>query len=223
MSPCKTLSFMVLAVLLLAAHATAAAALPLQTDSLNASAQLMDGSEATHGSIAVKTNGLYDLALAPNIDIEYTPTRNWSLGADGWLAWLRHHESNLWWQNYGFDIYLRRWFGRGHDARNFRGWHAGIYAGTFTYDIWSGGKGYQSPDMFRTFRVGGEIGWSASIGKRWRVDIFGGTGLLHTRQIVYHENNHGWYSVSRRRNKNLPDLTRFGVTIGYRLGKLHNK
>lgn len=176
----------------------------------------VDGNEKKHYAVfSIHTNALYDVFLAPHIGCELALCDDWSVGADMWLAWLRHQENDLWWQNYGFDLYGRYWFGNGHSARDYQGWHAGIYAGTFTYDVWNDGKGYQSPDMFNTYRTGAEVGWATIIGKNWRVDLYGGTGLLHTKQKVYHRNFGGGYYVSEERCRNLVDLTRFGVTISY--------
>lgn len=169
-------------------------------------------------SVLLNTNALYDLALATNIGVEVSLGSDWSVGADAWLVWLRHQRTNLWWQNYGFDINGRYWFGPGHDARQHIGWHAGWYGGTFTYDVWSG-KGYQSPDLFTTFRTGLEIGRSIDIGKNWRLDFYGGTGLLHTRQHVYRQNFTGGYYKVETHHRNLIDFTRFGVTVGYMLGR----
>lgn len=173
--------------------------------------------------LIVKTNGLYDMLLAPSIGMTYAFDSNWTVGAGAWIAWLRHQDSDLWWQNYGFDLYGHYWFGKHHNARDNRGWHGGVYAGTFTYDIWRHNKGYQNNHMFRTFRVGLEVGWSTGIGRKWRLDIYGGTGLLHTKQRIYHHNYGGGYYVSRVRYRNLVDFTRFGVTFGYILGHRPHK
>lgn len=164
---------------------------------------------------SLRTNALYDIALAPNLGFEFALGRDWSVGADLWLAWLHNKDNDMWWENYGFTLHGRYWFGERHNALELSGWHTGIYAGTFTYDVWADGKGYQSPDMFKTFNVGVEIGWSTSIGGNWRLDIYGGTGLLHTRQIVYDHNFGGGFYAKSHRHRNLVDLTRFGVTFSY--------
>lgn len=170
---------------------------------------------STGAVFSIHTNALYDCLLAPSLGVEAAIARDWSAGADTWLAWLHNKEHDVWWENYGLDLYGRYWFGDGHDARDFRGWHAGIYAGTLTYDVWHDGKGYQSPDMFKTFRTGGELGWSGAIAKDWRVDIYYGLGWFHTDQKVYDHNFGGGYYVTRNRTKDLLDYSRFGVTICY--------
>lgn len=166
-------------------------------------------------SFSVHSNALYDACLAPSIGVEVGIGDDWSVGFDTWIAWLRNQKHDLWWQNYGVDFYGRYWFGNGHSAKRLQGWHAGLYAGTLTYDVWGDDKGYQSPDMFKTFRIGGEIGWSTPLGKSWRLDLYGGTGLFHTKQKVYRRNFPDGYYVSFTRCRNLVDFTRFGVTFSY--------
>lgn len=171
--------------------------------------------DGSHTTLSVHTNTVYDVLAAPSIGFEVSAGRDWSIGMDGWLAWVSNKEHDFWWQNYGIDLYGRYWFGDGHSAGYFKGWHAGLYAGTLTYDVWYDGSGYQSPDLFKTFRTGAELGWSGAIAKDWRADIYYGLGWFHTRQKVYDHNFGGGYYVSKTRIKNLLDYSRFGITISY--------
>lgn len=170
-------------------------------------------------TLVVKTNMLYDAALAPNLGLEYTYNSKWSFGLDAWIAWIRNAKHNVWYQNYGFDVYGRYWF----DAENTRpltGYHLGAYVGTLTYDLYPEGKGYQCDKMFHTYRFGVEFGYAVPVGNRLLFDFYGGLGLLHTRQDVYYPNTFGsGYYRAYRRYRNLPDFTRFGITIGYVFGK----
>lgn len=173
----------------------------------------------SQGGVKIHTNMVYDAAAAPNGGIEVSLGKNWSMGADGWIAWVSNQRHNEWWQNYGFDVYGRYWFGAKHD-KPLTGYHIGIYAGTFTYDIYPEGKGYQCDKMFYTFRTGAEIGYAVPAGKHFIFDFYGCLGFLHTRQDVYYPNvfSNGYYRAYRRW-KNLPDFTRFGITVGYKFGE----
>lgn len=61
-------------------------------------------------AIQVKTNMLYDAVLAPNCGVELTLGKKWTVGMDGYIAWIRNKEADLWYQYYGFDVYGRYWF-----------------------------------------------------------------------------------------------------------------
>lgn len=165
--------------------------------------------------ISVKTNLIYDAALALNGGLEMGIGRDWSVGTDGWIAWMRNKGHNEWYQHYGFDIYGRWWYGSSH-TRPMTGYHVGAYVGTFTYDFYPLTSGYQCPDMFRTFRLGAEFGWATGIGRRWKMDFYCGLGFLHTWQKVYGRNiSRTGYYLKRTQCRNLPDLTRLGISVTY--------
>lgn len=167
--------------------------------------------------LTLYTNVAYDAALAHSLGLQLPLGKKWSIGVDGYMAWLRKREKNVWWQFYGFDIYGRYWL-NSVNAAPLTGFHIGLYAGTVTYDIYPKNKGYQSKKLLTTFRGGAEFGYSCSLSKRndhWRMDVYGGLGLLHTRQDVYRPYGSGRYIREQRRWRNYPDLTRFGVTVGY--------
>ena len=50
---------------------------------------------------ALKTNLLYDVLLVPNIGIETSIGRGWTLGASGMLAWWSKDASHKYWRIYG--------------------------------------------------------------------------------------------------------------------------
>ena len=173
---------------------------------------------STGMTFKVHTNLAYDVALAPAAGLELSFSDNWTVGTDAWIAWLRNSRHNAWYEHYGFDMYGRYWFGKEH-TKPFVGYHVGPYAGTFTYDLYPEGKGYQCNKMFKTFRVGAEFGYAVPV-KNFTFDFYAGIGYLHTRQDVYYPNkfSNGYYKAYRR-YRNLPDFTRFGVTAGYVFGK----
>lgn len=187
--------------------------LPLEYDTL------ANGYPYLH--LTVKSNAVYAAALALNGGLELSFGKKWSVGADGYITWLQWTRHNNWYETYGFDVYGRYWFGK-ENIEPLTGYHIGLYAGTLTYDWFPEGKGYQSKDMFHTFRIGVEFGYSQYLTKRnrnWRVDFYGGLGFFHTRQDVYHNNFGGGYYSSERRYRNLPDFSRLGITIGYMFGQ----
>lgn len=172
-------------------------------------------------NLIVKTNAIYDAALMPTGGLELSFGKRWSAGVDGFVAWMQNRKHNTWYENYGFDLYGRYWFGRQNTCA-LRGFHAGVYAGTFTYDRYWGHKGYQCDKMFHSFRFGGEFGYSTYLTRRdhnWRIDFYGCLGVFTTRQDVYREGVDDKYYFVKRRHRTLPDFSRFGVTIGYMFGQ----
>ena len=61
---------------------------------------------------ALKTNLLYDALLVPNIGIETSIGRGWTLGASGMLAWWSKDASHKYWRIYGGEMEIRKYFGR---------------------------------------------------------------------------------------------------------------
>lgn len=171
--------------------------------------------EGRHFFGNVNTNALYDVLLAPNIGAEIAFSKDYSAGFNTWITWIRNSQTDHWRQNYGAGIYGRYWFGENHDARDFMGWHTGLYLGAMSYDIWKNGKGYQSPNMSNTIRIGSELGYSMRLGDCWRMDFHGGMGLLHTKQKIYKSNYGGGYYMYKERNRNLIDFMQWGISFNY--------
>lgn len=174
--------------------------------------------KSSTAAMQIKSNMLYDAVLAPSGGVEVTLGKKWSVGADGFIAWLRNKESDLWYQYYGFDIYGRYWFDGKHKSA-MTGLHLGAYAGTLTYDLYPKNTGYQCRKMFHTYRVGTEIGYAIPIGKTIVLDLYGGLGIFHTRQDLYKSYGKGEYYKTGRRYRNYPDFTRLGISIGYKVGQ----
>lgn len=91
-------------------------------------------------TMGLRTNMLYDLALTPNIGVEFYLGSNLSLSAIWSYSWWKSDASHFYWRNYGGDISLRYWLGL--DEKPLTGHHVGIYAQTSTFDFEMGGIGY---------------------------------------------------------------------------------
>lgn len=186
-------------------------------DDVQASYAVISSSDSSQVHLRIYNNLLYDAFLAPNAGLELSLGKNYSVGADAFIAWIERRNDQTWHESYGFDLYGRYWFGKSH-TDELLGLHLGIYAGTLTYDLYPDSKGYQCSRLFHTFRTGLEFGYSGYASKKnknFRVDFYCGLGYLHTRQDVYLPNDKGGYYRVERRFRNLPDITRFGITIGY--------
>ena len=51
--------------------------------------------------VALKTNLLYDVLLVPNIGIEVSLGKQWTVAAEGMMEWWSKNRSHRYWQTYG--------------------------------------------------------------------------------------------------------------------------
>lgn len=138
--------------------------------------------------VGLRTNALYDLALIPNIGIDYCIDDKWSVSALWTYAWWSKDSSHRYWRTYGGDIALRRWLGNRKDRLT--GHHLGIYAQIYTFDVEFGGKGYMAGKPGGSlweklsWASGIEYGYSMPAGKRLNIDFTIGVGYT---DCTYHE------------------------------------
>lgn len=165
----------------------------------------------------VRTNLIGDALLVPNLGGEITVGKDWSLGADFYLQWIRNLDKDKFYKTYILDVDARYWWGRQHKKRQLTGWHVGPYGQAITYDMENGHKGYQSRVFFWTFAVGGELGYNLPLGKkqRWGLDFNIGLGYLHTKYNVYNPGHNKEYYFDHRQCRNYFGLTRIGVSLNY--------
>ena len=133
-------------------------------------------------TMAFKTNALADVAMIPNIGIEFYLGSDLSVGADWNYAWWTNNRK-FWWKTYGGDIHLRKWFGEQSQTRPLTGHHAGVYAQMASYDFNIGDHGVIS----YPFSYGGglEYGYSTPIGKNLNLDFSIGIGCLAGKYEKY--------------------------------------
>ena len=128
--------------------------------------------------LAVKTNLLYDVVLAPNVELEVPFGRDgrWSVMAEYTNPWWR-------WKNldYSYEIQeggveLRRWLLPRCNAA--RPWLSGLFAGVYgaiaKFDIENDGTG----DQGEVWSVGATCGYSFPIGRYWNLELSGSVGFL---------------------------------------------
>lgn len=165
----------------------------------------------------VRTNLIGDALLVPNLGGEITVGKDWSLGADFYLQWIRNLDKDKFYKTYILEVDARYWWGRQQKKRQLTGWHVGPYGQAITYDMENGHKGYQSRVFFWTFAVGGELGYNLPLGKkqRWGLDFNIGLGYLHTKYNVYNPGHNKEYYFDHRQCRNFFGPTRIGVSLNY--------
>ena len=147
---------------------------------------------------ALKTNGLYDLILIPNIGVEVYAGKQWSVAANWMYAWWSNRSKDNFWRIYGGDMEVRRWFGRKADEKPLQGHHIGVYGQLFTYDFELGGRGYLGDKW--SYAFGLSYGYSLPLAKRLNLDFNLGLGYWGGKYKEYLpiEGHYVWQSTKQR-------------------------
>ena len=133
--------------------------------------------------VAIKSNLLYDIVALPNLGIEVNIYDNLTIYGDvvyaGWNLPARY----LYWNMYGAQYGIRKYFGRASSERSFTGHHAGIYGQALAYDFQAGNIGQQTPEI--NFSAGVEYGYSFPIALNLNLDVEIGIGYLWGKYYEY--------------------------------------
>lgn len=132
---------------------------------------------------ALKTNGLYDVLLVPNIGFEFYAGKQWSVAASWMYAWWSNRGDNNFWRIYGGDVEVRRWFGKKAAEKPLQGHHLGVYGQLLTYDFELGGRGYLGDKWSYAFGI--SYGYSLPIARRLNLDFSVGFGYLGGKYKEY--------------------------------------
>lgn len=166
--------------------------------------------------MAAKTNMLYDLAMVPNVGVEFYLGKNYSLSANWMYSWWKKHTWHWFWRTYGGDIEVRKWFGEKAQEKPLQGWHAGVYAQMITYDFETGGRGYLGDRW--TWGGGVSIGYSMPIKRRLNLDFTLGLGYLggEYKEYLPIDDCYVWQTTKNRR---WFGPTKLEVTLVWLLGR----
>lgn len=147
--------------------------------------------------MALKSNLLYDVALVPNIGIEFYAGRGWSLGGNWMYAWWKNDRRHDFWRTYGGELEVRKYLGQRAKEKPLTGHHLGLYGQMLTYDFETGSTGYLSK---MSYGVGIEYGYSLPIGRRLNLDFGIGVGYLGGEYKVYEpvDTHYVWQQTKQR-------------------------
>lgn len=165
--------------------------------------------------MAVKTNMLYDLALTPNIGVEFYLGKRWSINANWMYAWWKTDRHHRYWRTYGGYLEGRKWFGSKAAEKPLQGHHLGVYAQIGTFDFEFGGEGRLAP----RWMWGGGIsyGYSLPIARRLNLEFDLGIGVLHgtVKDYIPVDNCYVW---QRTRKYTWVGPTRAEISLVWLLG-----
>ncbi len=168
--------------------------------------------------IALKTNLLHDAMAIPDIGVEVSIGRQWSLSAEGVWAWWSRESAHRCWRIYGGWTEFRFWFGEKVRRRALTGHHVGVYGSMLTYDFEFGNKGWQSPDF--TYGIGIGYGYSWCISRYLNIDVGARVGYSVGRLIKYHPQCDTYVCQSHPERRYI-GLTGLEVTLVWFPGNKH--
>lgn len=141
--------------------------------------------ESAPAAVQFRTNGLYDLALCPNVGLEIQTDLGLAWQLDYIGAWWNSPSRNRFFSNYAFQTELRYYIESPKMSFPYTGHHVGLYGQMITYDFEFGGTGYQSRDLDMTFGIGASYGYSFPLSRHWSLDVTIGLGYFQSRYDEY--------------------------------------
>lgn len=132
--------------------------------------------------LAVKNNLLYDLVLAPNLEIELPIGKQWSLNTEYKCPWWLNSSRDFCYQLLSGGVEVRYWLGKRHERLRLTGHFVGLYAEGGVYDFQFGGDGYQG----KYYGASGlTYGYVKPIARHLALEFSFGVGYLTTEYRKY--------------------------------------
>lgn len=170
--------------------------------------------------LALKTNMLYDLLLAPNIEAELPLGRSarWSLMAEYTNPWWRWKKLDYSYEIQEIGLELRHWFSPGcaQGRPCLSGHFWGAYGAALKYDL----ENDQTGDQGELFSAGLTYGYSWPLSAHWNLELSASAGVAFGERRHYHaefDSTHLIYKYTR--NMFYVGPTKLKVSIVYLLGK----
>lgn len=167
----------------------------------------------------LRTNGLYDLALSPNVGLEFQTDLGLAFQFDYVGAWWNSPSKNRFFSNYGFQAEARYYFKHKNTANPFRGLHAGVYGQMATFDFEFGGEGVQCPNLDDAWGLGLSGGYTLPISRRWAIDFVLGLGYFTAKYKTYDPTYNGGYQATGTKRLKFFGPTKLEVSFVWSLNK----
>lgn len=132
--------------------------------------------------LALKNNLVYDLALAPNLELELPVGRRWSVNAEYKCPWWVNSAKKLCYQLLSGGVEGRYWLGNRTCRRPLTGHFLGVYAEGGSYDFQFHAEGYQGDYYMAS---GLTYGYAKQIARHFSLEFSFGIGYLSTTYRRY--------------------------------------
>ena len=175
--------------------------------------------ESTAPTFQLRTNGLYNLALSPNIGLEWQSSLGLAFQFDYVGAWWNSPSKNRFFSNYGFQTEIRYYFKHKNTANPCGGLHAGVYGQVATFDCEFGGEGVQCPNLDDAWGLGLSGGYTLPISRRWAIDFVLGLGYFTAKYKTYDPTYNGGYQATGTKRLKFFGPTKLEVSFVWSLNK----
>lgn len=134
--------------------------------------------------LAVKSNLLFDLALALNVELEVPMGKRWSVAGEWMFPWWQSDKSDLTMQLLAGHGEIRYWLGDRAKRDVMTGWHLGLYGGGGKFDFQVFNDDGSQGDFFD---AGLSLGYAHRIGRSrsLRMEYTLGVGYLRSNYEAY--------------------------------------
>lgn len=132
--------------------------------------------------VALKNNILYDLALAPNIEVELSIGKRWSLNTEYKCPWWLNSKHDFCYQLLSGGMEGRYWLGNRQKRDRLTGHFIGLYAEGGIYDFQLRGDGYQGKYYGA---AGVTYGYAKQLARHFSLEFSFGIGYLTTEYKKY--------------------------------------
>lgn len=154
--------------------------------------------ETPHRTVlALKNNILYDLALAPNVEVELPVGQRWSLNMEYKCPWWSNNKRGFCYQLLSGGAEVRYWLGNRKNRERLTGHFLGIYAEGGVYDFqFDKDKGYRGNYYAAS---GLTYGYGHRLARHLALEFSLGIGYLETeyRKYTTYESDLIWTSSGR--------------------------
>lgn len=141
--------------------------------------------------VALKTNLLFDLALAPNVEAELPLTPQWSVMGEAWFPWYVWHTNGRAYEVLTLGLEGRRWLGRREELPPLQGHFIGVYGAWSKYDLeWS-----DVGDQGELWSFGLTYGHSWRLAERLNLEASLSIGYLWGTRHHYHNEFQGEHLI----------------------------
>ena len=170
--------------------------------------------------LALKTNMLYDLALAPNIEVEFPLSRaaRWSVMAEYTNPWWRWKKLDFSYQIQEGGLELRHWFSpscaEGRPCLSGHFW--GVYGAALKYDL----EYDQTGNQGEIFSAGFTYGYSWPLSTHWNLELSASLGAAFGERRHYNAEFNSTHLIYKyTKNIFYVGPTKLKFSIVYLLGK----